>query len=74
LTRAALSIADDGEHLNEIPVFQTVKVKKAMVIEPTTDVKDEVRFGLDVKHFAGKLRPYVPKQDKKGRGVWRGGR
>lgn len=67
ISRAALSIADDGEHLNEIPVFQTVKVKKAMVIEPTTDVKDEVRFGLDVKHLAGKLDSYVPKQDKKGK-------
>jgi len=67
ISRAALSIADDGEHLNEIPVFQTVKVKKAMVIEPTNDVKDEVRFSLDVKHLAGKLGSYVPKQDKKGK-------
>lgn len=69
ISRAALSIADDGEHLNEIPVFQTVKVKKAMVIEPTGDVKDEVRFSLDVKHLAGKLGSYVPKQDKKGKTV-----
>lgn len=67
ISRAALSIADDGEHLNEIPVFQTVKVKKAMVIEPTTDFKDEVRFCLDVKHLAGKMGSFMPKQDKKGK-------
>lgn len=69
ITTTALRMSDDGDHLNEIPVFQTVKVKKAMVIEPATDedVKDEIRFDLDVKQLAAKFGSYVPKQDKKGK-------
>ncbi len=69
ITTTALRMSDDGDHLNEIPVFQTVKVKKAMVIEPATDedVKDEIRFVLDVKQLAAKFDSYVPKQDKKGK-------
>lgn len=64
---AALQLADDGENLNEIPIMQTVKVKKAMVIEPQTDLKEEIRFVLDVKNLASKLTPYMPKADKKGK-------
>lgn len=64
---SALQLADDGDNLNEIPVMQTVKVKKAMVIEPETDMKEEVRFVLDVKNLANRLTPYMPKAEKKGK-------
>ncbi len=64
---SALQLADDGENLGEIPVMQTVKVKKAMVIEPQTEFKEEIRFVLDVKNLASKLTPYMPKADKKGK-------
>lgn len=63
----ALSVADDGENLTEIPVLQTAKVKKALVIEPVQELREEVKFILDVKSLAGKLTPYMPQADKKGK-------
>jgi len=67
ITSQALAIADDGGNLEAIPVMQTVLVKKALVLEPVTDLKEEVRFVLDMKNLAGKFTPFVPKADKKGR-------
>lgn len=64
---SSLKVADNAENLNEIPVMKTVKVKKAMVIEPEEGVKEEVRFALDVKNLANKMAPLMPKADKKGK-------
>lgn len=63
----ALQLADDTENLNEIPVMQTVKLRKAMVIEPDLESKEEVRFVLDIKNLATKISPFMPKSDKKGK-------
>lgn len=60
--------ADDGEHLDELPIAKTVRVKKAVVIQPVSEAqKEEVRFALDVKGLAAKFKPCVPKPDKKGK-------
>ena len=57
--------ADDGEHLDELPIAKTVRVKKAVVIQPVSEEqKEEVRFALDVKGLAAKFKPCVPKPDK----------
>ena len=58
--------ADDGEHLDELPIAKTVRVKKAVVIQPVSEEqKEEVRFALDVKGLAAKFKPCVPKPDKR---------
>lgn len=60
--------ADDGENLEELPIAKTVRVKKAVVIQPVSEnQKEEVRFALDVKGLAAKFKPCVPKPDKKGK-------
>lgn len=64
---SALQVADEAENLQEIPVMQTVKIKKAMVIQPETELKEDLRFVLDVKKLAGKLSPFMPKAEKTGR-------
>ncbi len=69
ITTSALTIADDDENIEEIPVMKTVKVKKALVIEPHNELKDEIRFTLDVRALANKLAAYVPKPDKKGKTI-----
>jgi hypothetical protein len=63
----AFAIADDGEHLEELPIAQTVRLNKVLVIEQQRDALEDVRFALDVKNLAGKLAPFVPKADKKGK-------
>lgn len=67
ITKEAFAIADDGENLEELPIAQTIRVKKALVIEPVEDQKEEVRFALDVKGLAKKFEPSVPKPDKTGK-------
>lgn len=64
----SLLCADDGENLEELPIAKTVRVKKAVVIQPVSEnQKEEVRFALDVKGLAAKFKPCVPKPDKKGK-------
>lgn len=67
IAKETLLCADDGEHLEELPIARTIKVKKALVLQPTEEAKEEVRFVLDVKNLAGKFAPSVPKPDKKGK-------
>lgn len=63
----ALTVADDSEKIDEIPIMKTIQIKKAMVIEPDTDLKEDIRFVLDVKNLVNKFTPYMPKPDKKGK-------
>lgn len=66
--KSSILCADDGEHLDELPIAKTVQVKKAVVIQPVSEEqKEEVRFALDVKGLAVKFKPCVPKPDKKGK-------
>ena len=66
--KSSIFCADDGEHLDELPIAKTVRVKKAVVIQPVSEEqKAEVRFALDVKGLAAKFKPCVPKPDKKGK-------
>lgn len=67
IAKETLLLADNGEHLEELPIARTIKTKKALVLQPTEEAKEEVRFVLDVKNLAGKFAPSVPKPDKKGK-------
>jgi hypothetical protein len=67
IAKDTLLCADDGEHLEELPVVRTVRAKKALVLQPVEEAKEEVRFALDVQNLAAKFKPSVPKPDKKGK-------
>lgn len=67
ITSKALAVADDAENIEEIPIAHTVRLQKALVVEPQTEARDEVRFVLDVKNLAGKFSSFMPKADKKGK-------
>ena len=67
IAQNALLYADDGEHLEELPIAGTIRVKKALVLQPVEELREEVRFALDVKNLAAKFTPSVPKPDKKGK-------
>lgn len=66
IAKEALLYADDGDNLEALPIAQTVKTKKVLVLTPFEEANAEVRFMLDVKNLAAKLTPSVPKPDKKG--------
>lgn len=67
IAKETLLCADDGVHLEELPIARTVKAKKVLVLQPAEEAKEEVRFVLDVKNLAGKFASSVPKPDKKGK-------
>lgn len=67
IAKESLLYADDGENLEELPIARTVRIKKALILQPVEDAREEVRFALDIKNLAAKFTPSVPKPDKKGK-------
>jgi len=65
ISKKAFVNADLAENIDELPIAESVKVNKLVVIEPTKDVSEDVRFVLDVQNMAKQLAPIVPKPDKK---------
>ena len=64
ISKEAYLYADDAENLEKLPIAKTVRIKKAIVIQPIENQSD-VQFVLDVKNLAEKLKSSVPKPDKK---------
>jgi hypothetical protein len=67
ITKNFLSVTSEGGLLDGIPIMESIKVKKVLVIEPRNDLKDEVKFAYDMRNISKKLTPYMPKADKKGK-------
>lgn len=68
ISQKALITADAIKNIDALPIVETVKVKKALIIEPVQDVKEDVRFILDVHQLSSKLKPSMPPalmQDKR---------
>ena len=67
ITKKAITVGDALENLDALPIADTVKVKKAVYIEPVKDADDEIRFILDTRNIAKKIKPAIPitKADKK---------
>lgn len=66
ISKEALLYSDDGENLEKLPIAQTVQIKKALVIEPTTESKEDIIFAIDVRNLSAKFSSSIPKPDKKG--------
>lgn len=65
ISHKAYEIADLSENIDELPIAQTVKVKKAMVLEPIKENADDIQFVLTVQKNAKTLAPMLPAQDKR---------
>ena len=67
ITKKAITVGDASENLDALPIADTVKVKKVVYIEPVKDAEDEVRFILDTRDLARKIKSAIPitKADKK---------
>lgn len=66
VSQTALRVADGEDHLEEIPVMNTLRLQRSMVIEPVKELNNEMRFALDVSHLANKMAPYMPRAEKNG--------
>lgn len=47
------------DDLDKLPISQTVKVKKALVIDPDKEKREEIQFILDIAAHAKRLEPLV---------------
>jgi len=63
----ALAVMDNADNIEEIPIANTVRIKKALVIEPQSEASDEIKFTLETKNLAGKYKAYTSKPDEKGK-------
>ncbi len=65
ISHKALVLSDVNENIDELPISQTIKANKVMVIEPIKDGAEEIEFTLDTHNLAVKLGPMLPKPEKK---------
>ena len=61
----AFTTADLSENVDALPISETVKIKKALVIEQSPNNAEDVQFILDTHRLAKELAPVMPKSDKK---------
>ena len=67
ITAKALGVSIEKTAVDELPISQTVKVKKALEIVPDKTDAAEVEFALDVSKLSGDYKSYKPKADKSGK-------
>ena len=60
ISRKAIEISDLSENIGELPVSQTIRAQKILHIEPTHDKDEEIKFILDVRRKAERLKPSIP--------------
>lgn len=67
ITKKAIEVSDASENIDALPVSETVRVEKAIYIEPAKEVGEEVNFVLDTRSLAKKIAPSIPisKDEKK---------
>ncbi len=65
ISTKAINLADAIENIGELPISQTIKVNKAMVIETDKNMNDDIQFVLDTNNLSKKISPLVPQPEKK---------
>lgn len=65
ITHKAIMIADSFENIDALPVSESVKVHKTLIVEPSTEASEEVQFILDTHKLSKELAPTIPKVEKR---------
>lgn len=63
----SLVTSEEENNVDVLPISETVKVKKALVIEPDKTINDEIKFSLDIKNLSTKYNASMPKQERNGK-------
>ena len=69
ISRKAIELSDLSENIDELPISQTIRVKRVLSIEPTHDNDEEIKFILDVQKTAERLKPLMPVTGKSERSL-----
>lgn len=65
ISKKAYELSDADENIDALPISETIKKKKILVIEPMSDLNDEIEFILGIKKKANELEPLMPKGERK---------
>ena len=65
ISHKAIDIADVSDNIDSLPIAETVKSKKVLVLETNNEQSEEINFILDTQNLTKKLTPIVPKAEKK---------
>ncbi len=64
ITKKALAIDDFAEDIDELPIFEKVKIQKAMIIEKEVADSDNVKFVLSVDNLAKNYKQSIPPAER----------
>ena len=67
ISRKAIELGDSDENLELLPIADTIKAQRVLVIDPDSEQNSEIEYILDVKKLSDKIKPLAPKADKKGK-------
>lgn len=67
ISTKALLFSENNDNIEELPIAQTVKVRKVLLVEQEKETDTEMRFALEVKNLSNKYKPHIPKADKDGK-------
>lgn len=65
ISKKAILNSDLNENIDDLPISESVKINKVVVVEPSKELTSDVNFILDTHNLAKELAPIVPKSDKK---------
>ena len=67
ITKKAIETSDAADNIDALPISDTLKVKKAIYIEPSQADGEEVKFILDTRNLAKRIAPSIPvsKEERK---------
>ncbi|MBQ2938830.1 MAG: phospholipase D family protein [Clostridia bacterium] len=65
ITYKAIDIANITDNIDNLPIAETVKVKKVLALETDKEKVEDINFILDTQNLAKTLTPIVPKAEKK---------
>ena len=65
ITHKALDIANITDNIDDLPIAETVKHQKVLVLETEKENSEEINFILDTQNLAKTLTPIVPKAERK---------
>ena len=65
ISHNAIMVADLEDHLDDLPISETIKAKKAIVVEQIEHNNNDIEFSLNIRNSAKQLQPFMPKIEKK---------
>ena len=55
------------ENIKELPISRTANLRNGLLLEPQNNISDEIKFVMETKKRAERLKPFMPKKEKDGK-------